>query len=77
MKTRVLMIAVAALSLVATGAADAARKHKRTKVRHHQPVAAAPASPAGTGRPVWAQPWECYTDEGYGRYTPCSSGKDD
>jgi hypothetical protein len=28
-----------------------------------------------TPGPPWAMPNECYTDEGYGRYTPCSLGR--
>lgn len=27
-----------------------------------------------TPGPPWAMPNECYTDEGYGRFTPCSLG---
>ncbi len=79
MNTRILLAAAAAFSLAALGAADAATKHKRHKPHHRAPVAYAPAAPQGmrTPGPPWAQPWECYTDEGYGRYTPCSSGKDD
>jgi hypothetical protein len=77
MKIRILMAALAAFSIGAADSADAARKQKRHKVRHPQPVASAPVAPYGTARPPWAAPWECYTDEGYGRFTPCSSGKDD
>ena len=29
-----------------------------------------------TPGPPWAGPGECYTDEGYGRYSPCGEGKD-
>jgi hypothetical protein len=76
---KVMMAAAAVLSLAATTTADAATKRKRQKVRHYPPVVAVPAVPHGmrTPGPVWAQPGECYTDEGYGRYTSCSSGKDD
>jgi hypothetical protein len=28
-------------------------------------------------RPAWASPYECYYDEGYGRYRPCSAGGGD
>lgn len=28
-----------------------------------------------TPGPPWAMPNECYTDEGYGRYTPCGVGR--
>lgn len=76
---RIIIAAVAAFSLAGLDAADAASKRKRQKVRHPAPIAAVPATPYGvrTPGPVWAQPWECYTDEGYGRYTPCGAGKDD
>lgn len=74
-----LIAAVTALSFFAVGTADAAAKRKHKKVRPMAPVASAPAIPYGarTPGPVWAQPGECYTDEGYGRYTPCGAGKDD
>ena len=79
MNIRILITAVAAFSFVAAGAADAATKRKRQKVRVHPPVVTMPAKPtiARTPGPAWAAPWECYTDEGYGRYTPCGAGKDD
>ena len=75
--TRILIAVIAALSL-GIGGADAASKKK--KVRHVTPAPAmsAPVSPyyARTPGPPWANPNECYTDEGYGRYTPCGAGKD-
>ena len=73
--TRILIAAIA-LSF-SVGAADAASKHKRTYVRHHAPVAAyAPAAPYAIypSRPAWAAPWQCFTDEGYGRFRPCDAG---
>jgi hypothetical protein len=77
MHYRKLIAAVTALSFVAIGAADAAGKHKRHKARHGGAYAYVPVSPyaARTPGPPWAQPWECYTDEGYGRYRPCSAGR--
>ena len=30
--------------------------------------------PASTAGPPWKSPYECYFDEGYGRYNPCSTG---
>lgn len=48
----------------------------------HKPVAAR-GSPSGyhahgagavSAGPAWKSPYECYTDEGYGRYTRCSAG---
>ena len=73
MSYRTLIAAVAALSC----GADAASKHKRYKVRHGAAYAYGPVSPYGarTPGPPWAQPWECFTDEGYGRYRSCSSGR--
>ena len=76
---RIIVAAIMAFSFASADPADAATKRKRQKVRHVAPLAAVPAAPYGVRRPgpVWAQPWECFTDEGYGRYTSCSSGKDD
>ena len=80
MYIRTMIAAVVAFSFVAVGAADAASKNKR-KYRHYGGHAGAyaymPAAPflAPTAGPPWAQPWECFTDEGYGRYRPCSAGR--
>jgi hypothetical protein len=30
--------------------------------------------PAVANRPAWAAPWQCVTDDGYGRYLPCAVG---
>jgi hypothetical protein len=78
MTIKVLLAAVAALSVAGMGAADAASKHKRHKTMVHQPAGLyEPAAPnaAQTRGPIWANPNECYTDEGYGRYWPCGAGK--
>lgn len=77
MNTKILIAAAAAISLAAAGAADAKVKYKRYRVHHGAPYAYVPVSPyaARTPGPPWAQPWECYTDEGYGRYRPCSAGR--
>ena len=71
------MVGVLAASAMAP--ASAATKQKR----------AAPAQPAASGdviglpiHPAWSpvppavywSPNECFTDEGYGRYTPCDQG---
>ena len=75
---RIIVAAIVAFSFAGADSADAASKRKRHKARHIAPIAAVPAVPYGvrTPGPVWAQPWECYTDEGYGRYTPCGAGRD-
>ena len=79
MTIKILLAAVAALSLAGVGGADAAPKHKRHhKVIVHQPARlAAPVAPYFTHAPgpPWAGPAECYTDEGYGRYWPCGAGR--
>ena len=76
---RMIVAGAVALSFVSLAPADAASKRKRQKVRHVAPIAAVPAAPYGarTPGPVWANsPYDCFTDEGYGRYLPCSSGRD-
>ena len=76
---RVFVAGLTVLSLACISTADAATKKKRA---HHYPpaptVVAAPGVPyfARTPGPVWASPYECFTDEGYGRYWPCGAGKD-
>ncbi len=73
------VIAAIALSLSAGVANAAPRKHKRV-VRHHHPVIVRPVAPPYASyyrpgpRPPWAAPWQCFTDEGYGRYRPCDAG---
>jgi hypothetical protein len=76
---RIIVAAAVAFSCVAIDPADAASKRKRQKVHHMAPIAAVPAAPIGarTPGPPWARsPYDCFTDEGYGRYLPCSSGRD-
>jgi len=78
MTIKFLLAAVAALSLVGIGAADAASKHKRHKaIAHHPTGLYEPATPTATQPrgPIGANPNECFTDEGYGRYWPCGAGK--
>ena len=76
---RIIIAGAVTFSFVSLAPADAASKRKRQKVRHVAPIAAVPAAPhaSGTRGPVWAtSPYDCFTDEGYGRYLPCSSGRD-
>ena len=84
--TRILLLAATAISLVVPiAAADAASRNKQ---RYYQDPYAASQGPAYYGPysawnapvylrtpgPPWAMPNECYTDEGYGRYTRCDAG---
>jgi hypothetical protein len=71
-----LIIAVAALSIAAISAADAAGKRTHHKIVRPDGVAAyLPSYTVAMRRPPWAAPWECYTDEGYGRFRSCSAGR--
>jgi hypothetical protein len=85
MKSRTLLALLAAAALLCAGVAEAAPSKKKKKVsRGHVPVVvSAPAAPPmhvdptmGRPRPAWAGPNECFTDEGYGRYVPCSISRD-
>ena len=54
----------------------------RRQVAARVPAARAPGPPGEVSvhgwpqRPAWASPYECYYDDGYGRYRPCSAGGD-
>jgi hypothetical protein len=76
---KIIVATAVALSCVAIDPADAASRRKHHKVRHMAPIAAVPAASTGaaTPGPPWPRsPYDCFTDEGYGRYLPCSSGRD-
>jgi hypothetical protein len=75
---RILLVAVAALSLASLDTADAASKRKRQRIHARPPAATAPMKSTVTRPPgpAWAGPNDCYTDEGYGRYLPCGAGMD-
>jgi hypothetical protein len=70
---RLLFAAAFATGLV--GSADAATK-KGHHVRAGRAVAMerAPAFASANTRPAWAAPQQCFTDDGYGRFTPCEGG---
>jgi hypothetical protein len=86
MKTKLLVATLAVISLLGASVADAAsRKGKRHKVTRAAapvvvqsalPYAYRPAPGVPADRPAWAGPNECFTDEGYGRFTPCDISKD-
>jgi hypothetical protein len=78
--TRILLTAAVAISLIVPiTAADAAGAKKRRSYEydHHYGISRTLQAPVGlrTPRPAWAGPNECYTDEGYGRFAPCSWGR--
>jgi hypothetical protein len=70
---RLVLIFAAALAIGLCGMsrADAAH-HKKTKAAAH-PAEVQPVS-RPMARPPWAAPQECLTDDGYGRFLPCSVG---
>jgi hypothetical protein len=74
-------ISASAIALAITVAlivpSEAATNHKtKRKHMHQRPVAMerAPGLRPSNSRPGWASPQQCFTDEGYGRFTPCDTG---
>ena len=74
---------IVALSVVALAAIDtayASGKHRRYAPRHvrHAPASVAPLSSSAPARMyearpgVWISTYDCITDDGYGRWRPCS-----
>jgi len=77
------IVGLSVLALAAMDAAGASAKQRRHGARHgvqYAPVSAAPASSFGPARMyearpgVWISTYDCVTDEGYGRWRPCSAG---
>jgi hypothetical protein len=56
------------------GGDAAARKSARPEARAVQSTPAAARAYEFANRPSWAGPNECFTDDGYGRFWPCSAG---
>jgi hypothetical protein len=79
MKTHWSLVAASVLALVTVDSALA--KHHRHRARvPYAPAAAAQSSFAGPHmiqvRPgVWISNYDCITDDGYGRWRPCSDRK--
>jgi hypothetical protein len=75
---------IVALVVVATiGAAHATAKQRHHGARHGIRPAPARVAPAPSFEParmyearpgVWISTYDCITDEGYGRWRPCSAG---
>ena len=76
---------IAGLSVIAIAAMDTA--YVGAKQRHHgtghaRIATGSVAPPSSWGPPrmyearpgVWISTWDCVTDEGYGRWRPCSAG---
>jgi hypothetical protein len=85
-----LLTATAISLIAPVASADAGSRHKHKYDRHHHGAYAPGYYGGGyygpryggwhapvymrTPGPPWAMPNECYTDEGYGRFMPCSLG---
>jgi len=54
--------------------AGAAAKHRHVSKPHETERPPFGTRPAFTTRPAWAAPHQCFTDDGYGRFTPCEGG---
>ena len=76
------IVGLSMLALAAMDAAYAGEKQRHYRARHgvhYAPVSAAPVSSSGPARMyearpgVWISTYDCITDEGYGRWRPCSA----
>jgi hypothetical protein len=73
------IIAAAILALTTFDAAFAGSKHRHARYRARAPVAVAPAPAFAPARMIEVRPgliissYDCVTDEGYGRFVPCSN----
>jgi hypothetical protein len=71
-------LSVIALAAIDTGSATAKKRHPSARVATG--TVAPPSSSFAPprmyeARPgVWISTWDCITDEGYGRWRPCSAG---
>ena len=74
MMHRILLAAALATALV--GSADAATKKKHQRAARPLATEQEPFQRylEFPNRPRWAAPQQCFTDDGYGRYTPCEGG---
>jgi hypothetical protein len=74
----VLLVSAVATALLGAVPADAATRHKR-HVPHAPRITAqtavAPVQRQPQLGPAWSGPNQCWSDDGYGRYSPCGDGK--
>lgn len=70
----ILTLAVAGfVAVVAIAPASAATKHKR-QARTEAPAAQRIDPVEAAAPPVYQTPSACWSDEGYGRFSPCDEG---
>jgi hypothetical protein len=77
------LVALSVITLVAIDATYASAKQRHHGARHGVRDAFVSVGPASSFDPprmyearpgVWISTWDCITDEGYGRWRPCSAG---
>jgi len=86
MKPKIFVLTFCAVSILGTAGAASAETRKHARGHHHSayglaPAAVVPRGPAFAPGPhmiearpgVWISSWDCITDEGGGRWRPCSS----
>jgi hypothetical protein len=72
-----IVIPAVAFVLVGLGTAEAAPRHKNSQGGLNSAPVRLQGPQLQQGfptRPSWAGPNTCFTDEGYGRFSPCGSG---
>ena len=86
MQAKLLIATIAAFAVLGASAADAGhRKYKRHGYYGNGPVVVYGSPYRAYGyqrypdhppnRPAWTRGTECYTDEGYGRFSPCDMSR--
>ena len=76
--SRVLLLGIALAIAVSGTSAQATTRYKHYRTAHPPQVAAgayAPAQRSPRVGPVWAGPYDCFSDEGYGRWMSCGGGR--
>jgi hypothetical protein len=83
MKAHWLIVGLSMVALATIDTSHAASKKRQQDARsgvRHAPAAVAPQSSSGPARMyearpgVWISTYDCITDDGYGRWLPCSAG---
>jgi hypothetical protein len=65
-------VAVTAAVISPLAAHAAGQKRHKHHAYHRSQMSHMPVSMPQRVGPAWAGPNDCFTDEGYGRYAPCS-----
>jgi hypothetical protein len=72
--TRIVIPAVAFMFVGIGDAESAQRQTNRQGGWNNAPVRLQGQPQGFPTRPAWAQPVDCFTDDGYGRFRSCSAG---